>query len=169
MFRNTEAAQPGDLAKDVVTGFEGIITARTTWLHGCDRIAIQPTKLGSDGTPVKDQVFDEDRVKIIKKAKVKFTPPTDDELVAMPIGAEAKDTVTGFKGIIAALTVTLGGQLHVVIEPEKLNKDGGCFDNEAFVSSRIEVIKPKPVPKTTAQTTGKDGGPQRGEGARVHR
>jgi hypothetical protein len=168
MVRDKTAAQPGDEAKDVVTGFRGIIVARTTWLHGCDRLSIAPTKLGSDGTPVKEHLFDEDRIEIIKKAKVPFITPAEERLTALPIGAEAKDTITGFKGIIAGISVQLSGDIHVALEPEKLDKDGEPVEIQFFNDTRVEMIKPKPVPKTAAKTSGKDGGPPpRGEGRPV--
>jgi hypothetical protein len=165
MAKELYAAQPGDEVKDIVTGFRGIVTARTSWLHGCDRISITPNKLGSDGLPVKEQSFDEQRVEIIKRGKVKSTLPTPEKLAGLGMGAEVKDTVTGFTGIIAAITVTIGGDVHVQIEPEKLNKDGGTFEIEVFVADRVEVIKPKPVPQAKrTKTSGDNGGPQRGEG-----
>jgi hypothetical protein len=62
----------------------------------------------------------------------------------------------------------IGGDIHVQIEPEKLNKDGGTIEIEIFVADRIEVIKPKPVPQAKkTKTSGDNGGPQRGEGGRV--
>jgi hypothetical protein len=170
MAKQLRAALPGDEAKDIVTGFKGIITARTTWLHGCDRITITPAKLGTDGLPIKDQTFDEQRIEVIKAGKVKVTPPVADRLRELALGAEAKDIVNGFKGIIAAVTVLIGGDIHVQIEPEKLNKDGGTIEPEIFVADRIEVIKPKPVPQAKkTKTSGDNGGPQRGEGGRVRR
>jgi hypothetical protein len=168
MVKDKTAAQPGDEAKDVVTGFRGIIVARTMWLHGCDRLNIAPTKLSAEGLPIKENLFDEDRVEIIKKAKVPFNAPTDERLLALPIGAEAKDKITGFKGIIAGIAVHLSGDIHVALEPEKLDKDGSPVEIQFFNDTRVEVIKPKPVPKTTAKTSGKDGGqPPRGEGRPV--
>jgi hypothetical protein len=168
MVSDKKAALPGDLAKDVVTGFEGIITGRSAWLHGCDRLNITPMKLGSDGTPIKEQSFDEDRIEIVKKAKAKATAPDTDRLKRLSLGAEAKDIVTGYKGIIAGVMITFGGAIHVFLEPEKTKKDGETYEMEAFYDTRIEVIKKKPIPKTTAKTSGKDGGPPpRGEGARV--
>jgi hypothetical protein len=168
--KNTHTAQPGDEAKDLVTGFKGIITARTTWLHGCDRLSITPTKLGSDGTPIKESTFDEQRIEVIRKGKVPAKLPSDGALVALPLGAEAKDKVTGFAGIIAALTVMISGDIYVQIEPEKTKKDGDTFEAEAFHADRIEVMKPKPVPRAKKTATTEDsGGPQRGEDARLHR
>lgn len=170
MVRDKAAAQPGDLAKDLVTGFTGIITARTTWLHGCDRVAITPNKLGKDGEPIKEASFDEQRVEVIKKGKVPAVLPTAETLLGLPLGAEAKDQVTGFTGIISALIVTISGEIYVQIEREKLKADGDLHESEAFSHSRIEVTLPKPVPQVTkTKTSGERGGPQRGEGARLHR
>lgn len=167
MFREKRAAQPGDLVKDLVTGFEGIVTSRTTWLHGCDRMIVQPQKLTADGKPVEDSAFDEDRLKIVKKAKIAWAAPSEEEIAAFPLGAEAKDDLTGFKGIISGLTVNLSGNIHVFLEPCKLDKDGKAPELQGFNSTRVSITKPKPVPRTSDKTTGKDGGPQRGERASV--
>lgn len=168
MVNDKTAVQPGDLVRDLVTGFEGICISRNLWLHGCDRISIQPNKLGTDKQPIKEQTFDEARIEIVKKAKVKATFPSDATVQGFPLGAEAKDSMTGFSGIISGLVFQISGELHVIIEPEKLDKEGKPRDIEAFHSSRIEVTKPKAIPQTTATTTEKKGGPPpRGEGARV--
>lgn len=165
---NKRAVQPGDEVQDLVSGFKGIATHRTAWLHGCDRIGVTPSALGKDGTPIKEQVFDEHRLKITKSAKVPFKAPSDERMMRLSLGAEAKDVVTGFKGIVAALTVTLGGDIHVLIEPEKTKKDGDCFETEGFNDGRVEIIKEKPIPSAKKATVKEDpGGPQRGEGARV--
>ena len=38
----------GDKVKDIVSGYTGIAVCRTSYLEGCDRIAIQ-AKVGKDG------------------------------------------------------------------------------------------------------------------------
>lgn len=63
----------GDKVKDPVTGFVGIAVAKTTWLHGCNRISVQPQDLNKDGAPRDAQVFDEMQLTIIKKAVIKST------------------------------------------------------------------------------------------------
>lgn len=63
----------GDKVKDPVTGFIGIAVAKTTWLHGCNRISVQPQDLNKDGAPRDAQVFDEMQLTIIKKAVIKST------------------------------------------------------------------------------------------------
>lgn len=49
----------GDRVKDPITGFAGIVTAVTTWLHGCIRITIEPEKLDKDGKPQEGRAFDQ--------------------------------------------------------------------------------------------------------------
>ena len=44
----------GDKAKDKVTGFTGIVTARTVFLNGCVRCGVQSDKL-KDGLPTDIQ------------------------------------------------------------------------------------------------------------------
>lgn len=55
----------GDLVRDVVTGYEGIATARCTFLQGCDRICIQPEK-DKDGKHIDGRYFDEPDVVIVE-------------------------------------------------------------------------------------------------------
>lgn len=59
----------GDLAKDKVSGFEGIVVADTLWLHGCRRLTIQPNKCDKDGNPIQPVGFDEPQVQLVKSLK----------------------------------------------------------------------------------------------------
>lgn len=70
----------GDEVKDVITGFQGIAVARTFWLHGCDRIVIQPP-VKEDGKHPDNCCFDEPCVEVIKKAKVKVDNTIDEKPV----------------------------------------------------------------------------------------
>lgn len=63
----------GDKVKDSVTGFTGIAVARTTWLHGCDRITIQPEKLSKEGKVVDNNTFDEMQLVLVKANAIKST------------------------------------------------------------------------------------------------
>lgn len=54
----------GQRAKDKITGFEGILTARCEFLTGCNRYCIQPTEL-RDGKPIDSIYFDEAQIEII--------------------------------------------------------------------------------------------------------
>lgn len=49
----------GAHVKDIVTGFKGAIIARSEFLNGCIRYIVAPTKLDKDGSPIKEEHFDE--------------------------------------------------------------------------------------------------------------
>lgn len=59
------AIELGDVAKDTITGFEGVVVARTQWLIGCDRLTLQPQKL-KDGKPLDPITFDEPQCNLVK-------------------------------------------------------------------------------------------------------
>lgn len=63
----------GDKVKDPITGFTGIVVAKTTWLHGCNRMQVQPQELTKDGAPKDGQVFDEMQLSLVKKAVIQST------------------------------------------------------------------------------------------------
>lgn len=51
----------GTIAKDIITGFEGIVTARVEYLTGCTQYGLQP-KCVPDGKYPEAQYFDESRL-----------------------------------------------------------------------------------------------------------
>lgn len=64
----------GDLVKDTVTGFQGVAIGRTEWLHGCERIIVQP-KVGKDGKLGENGQFDEPQLDVVKaKVSAKGNP-----------------------------------------------------------------------------------------------
>jgi hypothetical protein len=56
----------GIKCKDVVTGFEGIVTDRCEHLNGCNTYGISPQKTEA-GKPVNTSWFDENRIEITGK------------------------------------------------------------------------------------------------------
>jgi hypothetical protein len=63
----------GDLVKDRVTGFTGVIMARTQWFNGCVRYLLQATALKPDGGTVDEHNFDEEQIELVEVRKV--VPP----------------------------------------------------------------------------------------------
>lgn len=59
----------GDLVRDPVTGLEGTVMCIHSYLHGCNRVSVQP-KLKEDGTVPDAPTFDEPQLEIIKKKAV---------------------------------------------------------------------------------------------------
>lgn len=66
----------GQTAKDTITGFEGVITARAEYITGCTQMLLQPA-LDKDGKFTEARWFDEDRITVTKEAEVKL-PRTKD-------------------------------------------------------------------------------------------
>jgi hypothetical protein len=66
----------GDIAKDSITGFQGVVIGVTKWLHGCRRITLQPEKLSSEGKLLDNATFDEPQLIVVKRAKHATTSRT---------------------------------------------------------------------------------------------
>jgi hypothetical protein len=56
----------GDVAKDTITGFSGVITAEHRYLNGCVRMSLQPTEL-KDGKPLDAVVFDIEQLQLVQQ------------------------------------------------------------------------------------------------------
>jgi hypothetical protein len=54
----------GDVARDTITGFEGVVIGDTKWLHGCRRLTLQPREL-KDGKPIDPLSFDEPQLVLV--------------------------------------------------------------------------------------------------------
>lgn len=59
----------GDSARDVITGFEGVIVAETIWMQGCRRLTVQPRDV-HDGKPIEAVTFDETQLALVKREAV---------------------------------------------------------------------------------------------------
>jgi hypothetical protein len=59
----------GSKVRDIVTGFSGILVARTEWCYGCVRYGITREKLDKEGKPLETQWFDEQQVEVIERTK----------------------------------------------------------------------------------------------------
>ena len=67
----------GDIAKDNVSGFTGIVVGRVEYLSGYIQLQLQPKGL-KDGVPIGPQWIDEGQLEGVQRAVVKtgrVTPP----------------------------------------------------------------------------------------------
>jgi hypothetical protein len=55
----------GGHAKDVITGFAGVVTGKCTYLTGCDQYQVQP-RMFRDGKKSDPEWFDETRLELIE-------------------------------------------------------------------------------------------------------
>lgn len=65
----------GDTAKDTLTGYTGVVVARTKWLHGCERLTLQSQKM-KEGKPVDPVTFDEPQLVLVKSSVAKGSSET---------------------------------------------------------------------------------------------
>lgn len=66
MERKTRNDLPlGRRARDKISGFEGVIDARTEWLNGCFRISIAPDRLDKDGKIMDSHTFDAEQIEVL--------------------------------------------------------------------------------------------------------
>ncbi len=54
----------GQKVKERITGFKGVIVARSQYMTGCNRYGVQSQKLKHDGKPLEWEYFDEDLLEI---------------------------------------------------------------------------------------------------------
>ncbi len=90
MKRKTREDLPlGRLARDVVSGFTGIIESRTEWLNGCFRVALAPNHLDKDGKMLDSRAFDAEQIELLP-AQVRREAPGDS---GGPVGGPMPDAV----------------------------------------------------------------------------
>lgn len=145
----------GSRVEDIITGFKGVVTARTVWLYGCSRYAVESEEL-TEGKLVDPMFFDEQRITQIGESKLNVVPSKEHNI---QLGNKVKDRITGFTGVAVGITNWSSGNVTVTIEPTML-KDGKPVDSCGFDVHRVELMeetKP-PVAKENTSTT---GGPQR--------
>lgn len=67
MSTPTPKFQNGDVVKDVVTGYTGMIIATTLWLNGCYRYVIQSQTLHKEtGKPIENESFDQNQLELLE-------------------------------------------------------------------------------------------------------
>jgi len=55
----------GDLVRDRITKFKGVVTCVLLYLHGCARVAVKSLEM-KDGKPIDEQYFDDSQLEIIE-------------------------------------------------------------------------------------------------------
>ena len=84
--KEKQGIQLGSRVRDIYTGFEGTLVARTLWLHGCDRLTIEPTKLKEDGSLPESMTFDAPRVELVRAEPVRQSEDEVTEKTGGPNG-----------------------------------------------------------------------------------
>ncbi len=59
-------------AKEIISGFRGIITGRIEYLTGCRQYALSPRNLTKEGAFIDPHWFDEDKLVILNTKKLRI-------------------------------------------------------------------------------------------------
>jgi 4-hydroxy-3-methylbut-2-enyl diphosphate reductase IspH len=140
--------QLGDMARDDLTGFEGVVTGRTHWLSNCDRLTLQPKGL-KDGQPQKDVSFDITHCVLVSKAAHAPAAKNTDQREHILLGDTARDEITGFEGVVTARAHFLTICDRLVLQPKTLDKDGQPQKSAGFDVTRVALVSSlqPPAPK----------------------
>ena len=141
-----EEIEMGDIAKDDLTGFEGVVIGRTHWLSNCDRLTLQPQSLDKEGQPAKSNSFDITHCQLVKKGAVHVTPPQGDMHPELALGDTAKDTITGFEGVITARSKWMSACDRLVLQPTNLKDDGQPKESHGFDATSCVLVSKKDPP-----------------------
>jgi len=78
----------GDVLKEKVSGFEGVVMVRAEYSTGCIHYGLQSQKL-KDGNPQDWHWFDQSRLELVKRKVIIFEIPEGTTSGAFPAGPEA--------------------------------------------------------------------------------
>lgn len=157
----------GDLAKEKVTGFTGIVTAISYEIDGTIFIGLQPREL-ENGKPAEALEFDIERIEVVERGVAK-TNDSAEAQQSVRIGAIYRDRVTGFEGTAIRRVDFLGGCVRVTLSG-KVDKDNKTPDPMMVAVERLELVDEKPaeVAEKTKTRTGGPGSTDRGMTARLN-
>jgi hypothetical protein len=131
------------IAKDTISGFQGVIIARNAHLFGCAQYGLAPQEVSSDGLPKKTEFFDEARVEILDETNAVYGDDEYKDIFSVPLGTEVEDKVSEFKGKVLMVVEYLHNCSQYYVEPP-VDKDGKVRDGQFFDEGRL-VVKGKGI------------------------
>lgn len=137
------------VAKDSISGFEGVVIARNAHLFGCAQYGLAPKELGSDGSPRKTEYFDESRIEILDNSKAVEGSNDYQDIYLIPLGTEVKDKVSSFQGKVLMVIENLHNCNQYYVEPP-VDKDGKPRDGQFFDEGRLTVVGKGIAPEEVA-------------------
>lgn len=76
-----EKVELGDLVRDRISGFQGVVICRSDWIYGCTRFGIAPRDLDKDGGVKEAHYLDENQLEMVEKGAVgnSFVPDSENK------------------------------------------------------------------------------------------
>lgn len=141
----------GLTVKDRVTGFKGVIMNVTTYIHGTDRVHIQPP-LDKDNKMMSGHDFDCCQLDILKNKRVIDEPKFQ---IKIKHGQKVSCDLTGYKGLVYAIGFHLNGCRRIgVIQNLKDSKDRKLEDVQWFDEQGLTILDKKVKVKRDTSTGG---------------
>ncbi len=136
-------AKLGFKAKDIVTGFAGVITLVSFDLYGCVQIVVTPG-VDKDGKTIDGRWFDVTRLEMKSKKPVMVIPEVCSEAINN-LGFKAKDIVTEFSGVVSSVGFNMHGHEQFTLTP-RVDGDGKSNNESSwFDIPRLKLTSTKPV------------------------
>ena len=82
----------GVVAKDIVSGFEGLVTAKSQYWTGCDRVELTPTGLTAEGRIQASEWFDLLTVRVTGEPGIQLYYQPELEAGGPPVRGDAPRT-----------------------------------------------------------------------------
>jgi hypothetical protein len=145
----------GVIAKDLVTGFTGLVTAYAVHLSNCDRAILTPRELKDDGTPKEGFWFDVTHLEFVEGTDVPITSPVCNTIRN---GDNVKHVNTGFKGLVVGVNTWINGCVRIGVQSPELIK-GSMLEDTWLPCQELEVIEVQKVAEPAKEK--KVGGPMK--------
>lgn len=137
------------IAKDTVSGFQGVIIARNAHLFGCAQYGLAPQELSSDGSPRQTEFFDEARIEILDETNAVYGEDEYKNIFTVSLGTEVIDKVSEFKGKVLMVVEYLHNCSQYYVEPT-VDNDGKVRAGQFFDEGRLSVISKGITPEEVA-------------------
>jgi hypothetical protein len=127
----------GDIVEDVITGFKGVVIVYLHYLYNQDRYALKSKEL-RDGKPMDHIFFDVTSLKFIEETNIEV-PDFPEITIAME--DEAKDKISGYKGIVVGYGFWINGCIRIGIQSKNLTDEGVPVEEQWFPMDQVQITK----------------------------
>lgn len=140
----------GERARDVISGFEGKITAITEEITGNYRLSLQPP-VKADGTFAEAYDFDLNAIEVLDSGDSDRACPMGLE-TDIVLGDVVRDSASGLEGMTLARVWFINGCLYYRVSPPASDK--GEIKYHLIDHQRLTVVKAAAQPDRQQKATG---------------
>lgn len=106
----------GNEVRDVITGFTGIAIQRSEMISGTVQLAVQPRSKEGETDKMPEAInIDIQLLEFVSDGIADRATHADD--VALALGVEVRDLITGMTGVTVEKTIYINGCVHYGVQP----------------------------------------------------